>query len=37
VSGSGEQQQVLHIDPETSAWERFKSRVLSGLLPEDWL
>jgi cardiolipin synthase C len=37
VSGSGEQQQVLTTEPETSAWLRFKSRALGMLLPENWL
>jgi putative cardiolipin synthase len=37
VSGSGDKQQVLTTEPETSAWDRFKSRALGMLLPENWL
>jgi hypothetical protein len=37
VSGLGGQQRVLHVDPETTIWQRFTSRALSALLPENWL
>lgn len=37
VAGTGERQRVLTTEPETTAWERFKSRALGMLLPENWL
>ena len=37
VAGTGDKQQVLTTEPETSAWDRFKSRALGMLLPENWL
>jgi len=37
VSGSGERQQVMTTEPETSGWLRWKSHFLGLVVPENWL
>jgi putative cardiolipin synthase len=37
VQGSGADEKVLTSEPETSAWLRFKVRLLGAIVPERWL